>query len=125
MRVISTSSRLTRDAGGGILGPKEVCIMEVPFVILFGVAVLVVLLTSLVKQVEWNHRAKALVATVVSVVAAAAATLATGVFDATNLLQASVALFGLSQAFYHLILFGTPVDAKLEAVGNDRAEDVH
>lgn len=97
--------------------------MELPILALFAVAVVVVLVTSLVKQVEWSHRVKALMATVISVVAAAAATWAGGVFDPANLLEASIALFGMSQAFYHLIFHGTVPEDKLGAVGN-KSKDV-
>lgn len=92
--------------------------MELGVAVLFGLAVLVVLATSLFKHVEWSHRTKALLATVLSVVAAAAATAAAGVFDPANLVEASVALYGVSQAFYHLIFHGTVAEDRLEAVGS-------
>lgn len=96
--------------------------MEVPVLVLFGVAVVVVLLTSLFKQVEWDHRVKAGLATVVSVVAAAVATLATGDFSGENLLEASLVLYGISQAFYQLIFKGTTPDNALVDVGHSETK---
>lgn len=96
---------------------------EVPLVVLFGTAVVVVLLTSLVKQAEWANRTSALVATVVSVVAAGVATLASGQFNGENLLEASVVLYGLSQGFYQLIFKNTAPAEKLEAVGSGRSRN--
>lgn len=92
--------------------------MELPILLLFGAAVLVVLATSLFKQVEWPHKAKAVIATVISVAAAAIATLVTGDFNMESLWEASLAMFGLSQAFYHLIFTGTTPEEKLSAVGS-------
>lgn len=93
--------------------------MEVPILVLFIVAVVVVLVTSLFKQVEWNHRVKAVLATVVSVVAAAVSTWATDSFTGENLLEASLVLYGLSQAFYHLIFKGTTPESSLAHVGDN------
>lgn len=96
---------------------------EVPLVVLFGVAVVVVLLTSVIKQVSWSDRTSAIVATVVSVVAAAVATLAAGEFNGENLLEASIVLYGLSQGFYQVIFKNTTPNAKLESVGTSRSTE--
>ena len=80
----------------------------------------VVLVTSLFKQVEWSHKIKALIATVLSVVAAAVATWTTGNFEIGNLWEASLGMFALSQAFYHLIFNGTKPEAQLAEVGSKR-----
>lgn len=91
--------------------------MEVSVLLLVGLAVLVTLLTSLFKNVNWNPRVKNLVATVVSVVAAGATLfLKKDGIDAladADLMELSLQVYGASQLFYHFILRGTPVEERL------------
>lgn len=94
--------------------------MDIPVIVLFLVAVAVVLATSVLKQVEWPDKVKALVSTVVAVGAAAVMTLSTGDFDGENLLEASLVLYGLSQGFYQLIFKGTKPEGVLSHLGEKK-----
>lgn len=95
--------------------------MDLPIWVLFGAAVLVVLATSLFKHVDWGQKVKAIVATVVAVVAAGIATWAAGDFNAQSLWEASLAMFGLSQGFYQLIFKGTKPEDALARTGTSRS----
>lgn len=95
--------------------------MDLPIWVIFVAALLVVGATSLFKQIEWPQKTKAVVATVISVIAAGVATLVTGDFTGENLWEASLAMFGVSQAFYQLIFRGTKPEEKLALAGNKTA----
>lgn len=86
--------------------------------VVLGAALAVNVLTSLIKNVNWTARAKNLVATVLSIVAAAAATIVAGDFEAKPLFELSVYIYGLAQAFYALILKGTVINHNLEVAVN-------
>lgn len=85
-----------------------------PIWVVLAVAFAVTLLTSFVKNVEWSARAKNLLATVLSVVAAGIAAIVAGDFDGKPLFELTVYIYGLAQGFYNFILKGTTVNAKLE-----------
>jgi len=79
-------------------------------------AIVVVLLTSLVKNVDWSPKAKNLVATVVSVAGSALFVLASpdrSLNDAGDFLALSSSAYGASQLLYQFILRGTSVEQKL------------
>lgn len=85
------------------------------------VAVLVVLLTSLFKNVGWSTRTKTLLATVLSVVGAAVGTLAANgwtlaVFATLDPFAVALSVYGLANLFYNFILKGTEPEAKLANV---------
>lgn len=83
--------------------------------------VLVVLLTSLIKNVEWNFKSKAAVATVLSVLTAVLALFLTGgwaAFTSVALFQTFTAVYGSSQLTYQFIMKGTTVEEKLALSGN-------
>lgn len=86
--------------------------------VVFGLAVLVTLLTSLFKHVEWSAQTKNVLATVLAVVAAAVSVWvgSGGEFnDAGDVFQLAVSIYGVSQLVYHFILSGIApgVEAKL------------
>ena len=83
--------------------------------VLFVAAVVVVLTTSLFKNVEWSVKVKTAVATVLSVVAAAVGIWVTGDFDASSLPAGVLQVFGLAQLFYNFLLKGTGLNATLES----------
>lgn len=83
--------------------------------------VLVVLLTSLIKNVEWNFKGKAAVATVLSVLTAVLALFMTGglaAFTAVALFQTFTTVYASSQLVYQFIMKGTVVEEKLALSGN-------
>jgi len=83
--------------------------------------VLVVLLTSLIKNVNWSFKGKAAVATVLSVLAAILALFMTGgwaAFTSVALFQTFTAVYGSSQLIYQFIMKGTVVEEKLSLSGN-------
>jgi cellobiose-specific phosphotransferase system component IIC len=89
--------------------------------IVFGVAVLVVLATSLIKNVDMGDKAKNLIATVLSVVGGVATVLGTNGWDFSgfeggDVLGTVLIVYGASQLLYNFILKGTQVEAKLEDV---------
>lgn len=83
------------------------------FWVLFGLAVAVVLLTSLFKNVEWDARVKNAIASALSVLAAGAVFFFQGDFDTANFLQSALGIYGLSQLIYTFMLSGTVTDFKL------------
>lgn len=81
------------------------------------VAVLVVLATSLLKNVEWSDKAKNLIATVLSVVGGVATVFATGGFvNATDVLTISGLVYAASQLIYTFIFKGFGLNTSLENV---------
>jgi hypothetical protein len=87
--------------------------------IVFGVAVLVVLATSLFKNVDMSSRVKNVVATVLSVIGGVVTTLGTNGWDfssftAGDVLGTVLIVYGAAQLLYQFILKGTQVDANLE-----------
>lgn len=101
--------------------------METILIIVAGLSV--VLLTSLIKNVQWDHRAKNLVATILSIIAAALL-FVTGVdFTAVtslDLLGLITSVYGTSQLIYNFILTGTGlgqrVENKLAGASHDNPE---
>lgn len=87
------------------------------------VAVLVVLLTSLFKLVDFSTTAKQVIALLVSVAAGVLTAWQTGQFDnATDVATVVTVVYGLSQAIYQFVFdTGKPLnvlDQALENVGN-------
>ena len=83
------------------------------------VAVLVVLATSLFKNVNMSDKVKNLIATVLSVVGGVVTVLGTNGWDFTgfdggDVLGTVLIVYGASQLIYNFILKGTQVEAKLE-----------
>lgn len=90
--------------------------------IVFVVAVVVVLATSLLKTVNMTEKAKAAVATVLSVIGGALTVVGTNGwdfsgFDGGDVLGTVLLVYGAAQLIYNFILKGTQVDAKLEQTG--------
>lgn len=86
-------------------------------VVIAVVAVLVVLATSLLKNVEWSDKAKNLIATVLSVVGGVATVFATGGFvNATDVLTISGLVYAASQLIYTFIFKGFALNSTLEKV---------
>ena len=87
--------------------------------IVFGVAVLVVLATSLFKNVDMSSKVKNVIATVLSVVGGVVTVLGTNgwdfnSFNAGDVLGTVLIVYGAAQLLYQFILKGTRVDATLE-----------
>ena len=87
--------------------------------IVLGVAVLVVLATSLFKNVDMSSRAKNVIATVLSVVGGVLTVVGTNGWDFSgfsggDVLGTVLIVYGAAQAIYQFILKGTQVDASLE-----------
>lgn len=79
-------------------------------------AVAVVLLTSLIKNVGWDGKKKNLVATVLSVAGAAVFVLVgpdRSLNDAGDFFALATSAYGSSQLLYNFILRGTSVEEKL------------
>lgn len=90
--------------------------------LILGIALGVTLLTSLIKNVEWTGRAKNLLATGLSVLAAGVAVWVAGDFEAKPLFELTVYIYGLAQGFYNFILRGTTVNDSLETSFNASAD---
>jgi hypothetical protein len=96
----------------------------VTVLVLFALAVAVVLLTSLIKNDVWSGVAKNGVATVLSVIAAAAGVwFGVGItFNPADLFVSITAIYGLSQLIYNFIINGTApgqaLDERLTAIGH-------
>jgi len=91
-------------------------------------AVVTVLATSLLKNVEWSDRAKNLLAVGLSVLAGGAFVLQqhgwdVSAFASADLLETVTVVYGAQQAFYNFVLNGTAFNAALERslVGSDAA----
>lgn len=87
--------------------------------IVFGVAVLVVLATSLIKNVDMGNKTKNVIATVLSVIGGVATVLGTNGWDFTgfesgDVLGTVLIVYGAAQLLYNFILKGTHLEAKLE-----------
>jgi hypothetical protein len=90
-------------------------------IVVFGVAVLVVLATSLIKNVTMSNRTKTLIATVLSVVGGVITVLGThswdlSSFSGADVSQTALLVFGAAQLIYQFILKNTSADAVLEDV---------
>jgi hypothetical protein len=71
-------------------------------------AVLVVLGTSILKNVDWSDKVKNTVAVALSVVAGVASVWATGGFvDVTDVLEVATLVYGVAQAIYIFMFKGT------------------
>lgn len=91
--------------------------------ILLGVVVAVVLLTSLFKLPLFSAKAKLTIATVVSVIGAGVHVWLTGGLESTDIVQSALQVFGGSQLIYRFILDKSGFDAKLESVGVKKSYD--
>jgi hypothetical protein len=88
-----------------------------PTLLLFLIAVVVVLATSLLKLPWFGEKVKVAIATVISVVGAAVHVWLTGDFEAFDLVATSLQVYGGSQLIYLFIMNDTKFDDKLERVG--------
>lgn len=99
-------------------------------IIVFAVAILVVLATSLIKNVNMSDKAKNLIATVLSVIGGSLTVVGTNGWDFTgfdggDVLGTVLIVYGAAQAIYQFILKNTSVEEKLEeisVVGSERGE---
>lgn len=87
--------------------------------IVLGVAVLVVLATSLFKNVDMSTRVKNVIATILSVIGGVLTVVGThgwdfSGFNGGDVLGTVLIVYGAAQAIYQFILKGTQVDAALE-----------
>lgn len=89
--------------------------------IVFGLAVLVTLLTSLFKTVNLSSKVKSAIAVVLSVVAGAVTVWVAqgGDFSAQNVVQAVALVYASSQVIYDFILKGTSLDQTLTSIGSN------
>lgn len=83
-----------------------------------GVAVLVVLATSLFKKLEWTSKTKHVVASVLAVVGGTLTVVVGGNVDVENVFTTVLAVHGASQAIYAFLFKGSTVEAKLAQVGS-------
>jgi hypothetical protein len=89
--------------------------------LVFGVAVLVVLGTSLIKNVSMSDRAKNLIAVVLSTIGGIITDLSTRAFDFStyeglDILGTVLVIYGAAQLIYQFIMKDTSADAKLESI---------
>lgn len=86
--------------------------------VIFGLAVVVTLLTSLFKTIDLSTKWKALIAVVLSVVAGAVTVWVTtgGDFTTTNVVGAVGLVYAASQVIYNFILKGTSLDQTLTSL---------
>ena len=92
---------------------------EIIAVLVAGLAV--VLLTSIIKHVNWTDKTKNLVATVLSVVAAFVLFISGVDFSAVtaiDLLGLITSVYGTSQLVYNFIFSGTGLERKLASIGD-------
>lgn len=92
-------------------------------IVVFVVAVVVVLATSLFKNVDMSDKVKNVIATILSVIGGVVTTLGTNgwdfaQFEAGDVLGTVLIVYGAAQLIYHFILKGTAVEAKLAETGN-------
>lgn len=90
-------------------------------IIVIVVAVLVVLLTALLRNVEWSGRVTTVLATVLSVVGGVVTAFAANGWDVSqfggaDVLSTALAIYGSSQLLYNLILKGTSPIETLDSV---------
>lgn len=84
-----------------------------------GVGILIVFLTSLLKNTNWNPKGKLAIATVLSVIGGAVAVITTGgwaAFAALPLFSSISMVFTASQLLYKFILSGTKLESSLAEV---------
>lgn len=90
-------------------------------VVVFATAIGVVLLTSLIKNVEMSDKTKALIAAVVSIVGAGIGLLAMNnwsfeSYQGMDIMEAILSVYGSSQLIYKFIFKDTAVDVALEQI---------
>lgn len=85
--------------------------------IIFGFAVVVVLLTSVFKTINLSTKTKALIALILSVAAGAVTVWVSqgGDFSSSNIVEAVGLVYAASQVIYNFILKGTFLDQTLTA----------
>ena len=83
--------------------------------VVFGLAIAVVLLTSVFKTIDLSSRVKALISVVFSVAGGAVTVWIAkgGDFTATNVAESVALVYAASQVIYNFILKGTSVDRAL------------
>lgn len=88
--------------------------------VIFGLAVLVTLLTSLFKTINLSSKVKSLIAVVLSVVTGGVTVWVSqgGDFTTSNVVESVALIYSASQIIYDFILKGTSLDARLTAVGS-------
>ena len=86
--------------------------------VIFGLAIAVVLLTSVFKTIDLNTKVKALISVVLSVAAAAVTVWVAqdGDFTTSNIVEVVSLVYASSQLIYNFILKGTSLDQRLESV---------
>lgn len=96
------------------------------FYAVLGLALGVVLLTSLIKNTGWNHKAKNAIATVLSVVGAGVIVLVNpgnSLSDGGDFMALATSAYGSSQLIYNFILRGTGVEEKLAEIGSSKPDE--
>ena len=93
--------------------------MDIGWVV-FGLAVVVTLLTSLFKTIDLSSKWKSLIAIVLSVLAGAVTVWVSqgGDFSASNVVESVALVYAASQVIYDFILKGSNLDARLTAIGS-------
>lgn len=88
--------------------------------VVFVLAIVVTLLTSLFKTVDLSSKWKSLIAVVLSVVAGGVTVWVTegGDFSTVNVVEAVALVYAASQVIYDFILKGTGLDTRLTAIGS-------
>jgi heme/copper-type cytochrome/quinol oxidase subunit 4 len=88
--------------------------------VIFGLAVAVVLLTSLFKTINLDPKWKSLIAVVLSVVAGAVTVWVSqgGDFTTTNVVQSVTMVYAASQVLYDFVFKGTSLDQMLTSIGS-------
>ena len=87
--------------------------------VVFVLAVVVVLATSLFKTINLSSKVKALIAVVLSVVAGSVTVWVSqgGDFTTTNVVQSVALVYAASQVMYDFIFKGTKIDNVLTSIG--------
>lgn len=88
--------------------------------VIFGLAVVVTLLTSLFKTINLSSKWKSAIAVVLSVIAGGVTVWVSqgGDFTTSNVVECVALVYAASQIIYDFILKGTALDARLTAVGS-------
>ena len=94
-------------------------------IIILGLIVAVVFVTSLFKTVNMSVKTKNLIATILSVIGGIVTDLAAKGFDVSqyatvDILTAALVIYGGSQVIYNFLMKGSSVDAKLESIGSEK-----
>lgn len=98
-------------------------------IVIFACIVLVVLGTSLFKNVQMSDKVKNAIAVVLSTIAGILTDLAGRNFDfgsyaASDIFGTALIIYGASQLVYNFIMKGTTLDARLESVNSPVEEEL-